>query len=71
MPGVKETGSMHVPPGALFERTMRVDAEPFWAIELPVDVIETRGRNPRLEVTLLKNGARGLVARVHAATRRT
>jgi hypothetical protein len=36
---------------------VRVDAEPFWAIEFPVDVIEARGRNPRLEMTLLKHGA--------------
>jgi hypothetical protein len=57
VPGVKQTGSMQFKSGALFERTVRVDAEPFWAIEFPVDVIETRGRNPRLEVTLLKNGA--------------
>ena len=35
---------MQFKPGALFERTVRVDAEPFWAIEFPVDVIETRGR---------------------------
>jgi len=57
VPGVKQTGSMQFKAGALFERTVRVDAEPFWAIEFPVDVLETRGRNPRLEVTLLKRGA--------------
>jgi hypothetical protein len=57
VPGVKQTGSMQFRAGALLEQTVRIDAEPFWAIELPVDVIEARGRNPRLEVTLLKNGA--------------
>jgi len=57
VPGVKQTGSMQFKAGALFERTVSVDAEPFWAIEFPVDVIETRGRNPRLELTLLKGGA--------------
>jgi hypothetical protein len=57
VPGVPQTGSMALRPGALLERTVRVDAEPFWAIELPVDVIETRGPNPRLEVSLLKDGA--------------
>ena len=56
VPGVKQTGSMQFRAGASFERTVHVDAEPFWAIEFPVDVIETRGRNPRLEVTLLKKG---------------
>jgi hypothetical protein len=57
VPGVTQTGSMQFRSGALFERTVRVDAEPFWAIELPVDVKETRGRNARLEVTLVKAGA--------------
>jgi hypothetical protein len=57
VPGVTQTGSMQFKPGALFERTVRVDAEPFWAIEVPVDVTEARGREPRLELTLLKGGA--------------
>lgn len=57
VPGVKQTGSMQFKSGALFERTVRVDAEPFWAIEFPVDVTQTRGRSPRLEVSLLKGGA--------------
>ncbi len=39
------------------EQTVRFDAEPFWAIELPIDVTEARGRDPRIEVTLLKDGA--------------
>jgi hypothetical protein len=56
VPGVQQTGSMAFGPGALLRRTIRVDAEPFWAIELPVDIIEARGVKPHLEVTLLKNG---------------
>lgn len=56
VPGVKQTGSMPFRAGAVLERTVRVDAEPFWAIEIPIDVIEARGPRPRLEVTLLKGG---------------
>ncbi|HEV7767589.1 MAG TPA: hypothetical protein VGQ76_21490 [Thermoanaerobaculia bacterium] len=57
VPGVPQTGNMQFRAGAFFERVVTVDAEPFWAIELPVDVTEARGPNPRMEVTLLKNGA--------------
>lgn len=57
VPGVRETGTLAVRPGSTFERTVRVDAEPFWAIEVPVHIDEERGRNPRLVVTLLKEGA--------------
>jgi hypothetical protein len=35
---------------------VRVDAEPFWSIELPIEIREERGRNPRLFVELLKGG---------------
>jgi hypothetical protein len=57
VPGVTQTGSMQFKAGALFERTVHVDAEPFWAIEVPVDVLEAKGPRPRLELTLLKGGA--------------
>jgi hypothetical protein len=57
VPGVKETGALTMQPGTIVERTVRIEAEPFWAIELPVNVDATRGANPRLIVTLLKNGA--------------
>ena len=57
VPGVTQTGSMQFRPGAVMEQTVRFDAEPFWAIELPIDVTEARGPNPRMEVTLLKDGA--------------
>jgi hypothetical protein len=56
-PGVPETGTLKMPFGALFERTVRVDAEPFWAIEVPATIEETRGIGAYLELTLLKNGA--------------
>ncbi|MEO8383478.1 MAG: hypothetical protein ABI779_27725 [Acidobacteriota bacterium] len=54
VPGVKETGTVPLRPGAILQRTVRVDAEPFWSIELPLNVESGRGR---VEVTLLKNGA--------------
>ncbi|HKR65925.1 MAG TPA: hypothetical protein VJZ00_19495, partial [Thermoanaerobaculia bacterium] len=52
-PGVQETGTIVMKPGAMMERTIRVDAEPFWSIELPVNVEEGRGR---LHVVLMKDG---------------
>lgn len=54
VPGVKETGTIPLKPGVTLEREVRVDAEPFWSIELPVNV---ESGNGRVEVTLLKNGA--------------
>jgi hypothetical protein len=57
VPGVKELGGIRFGPGAVLQRTVHVDAEPFWAIELPVDVTEARGPNARLEVTLIKGNA--------------
>ena len=54
LPGVKETGTIRFKSGAAFERVIRIDAEPFWSIELPVEIDEGTGG---LEVSLLKNGA--------------
>lgn len=53
VPGVKETGALPLRAGTVFQRTVRVDAEPFWSIELPVNI---ESGNGRLEVTLLKYG---------------
>ncbi len=53
VPGVKETGTIALKPGVVLQRNIRVDAEPFWSIELPVNLESGEGR---LEVTLLKNG---------------
>ncbi|HEX6087810.1 MAG TPA: hypothetical protein VF266_24980 [Thermoanaerobaculia bacterium] len=53
VPGVKETGTIALKPGALLEREIRVDAEPFWSIELPLNIESGAGR---VEVTLLKAG---------------
>jgi len=54
VPGVKETGTIALKPGMTLQREVRVDAEPFWSIELPVNI---ESGNGRIEVTLLKNGA--------------
>jgi hypothetical protein len=43
VPGVKEIAAMYVPPGGAAQRHVRVDADPFWAIELPVSC-EGKGR---------------------------
>lgn len=51
VPGVKEMAAMYVKPGAVAQRHVRVDAEPFWAIELPV----SPDGDGRVVVTLLKN----------------
>jgi len=59
VPGVTELKDSNVvmKPGDVLERTIRVDAEPFWAIELPATMESAAGATPRLMVTLRKNGA--------------
>ena len=53
-PGVREMGAaLPFRSGQTFERVIPVDVEPFWAIELPTDIEEGKGR---LEVTLLASG---------------
>jgi hypothetical protein len=54
VPGVKEQGTIALEPGAVLERSIRVDADPFWSIELPMNIESGRGT---VEVTLLKEGA--------------
>jgi hypothetical protein len=54
VPGVKETGTLALRPGAVLQRTIRVDAEPFWAVEVPMHLDAARGP---VELTLLKNNA--------------
>lgn len=58
VPGVKQTSPAPLPlaPGQTMERTVRVDAEPFWSIELPVSADAGAGTSGRLEVTLLRRG---------------
>ena len=61
VPAVKEIAAMYVPPGAAVQRHVRVDAEPFWAVELPVSV-DRMVPGARLVVSLIKD-ARVVYAR--------
>jgi hypothetical protein len=57
VPGVKETGAFRMKPGMTVQRVVRVDQEPFWAIELPIAVEETFTKRPTVDVQLLNYGA--------------
>src|SRR5258706_588723 len=52
--GVKEIAAMVLEPGSTIERHVRVDEEPFYAIELPVELQASLGYKPHLNVTLVK-----------------
>ena len=54
VPGVKEVSGW-VPIDRTLERTIAVDAEPFWSIELPVR-LDDAAPDARLDVALLKDG---------------
>jgi len=41
-------------PGQTFQRDLTISAEPFYAIELPVDIEQQSGAGPRLVVSLLR-----------------
>ncbi len=57
VPGVKGNGAFILQPGRTVQRTVRVDAEPFYAIELPVAVEATTGEAPSLDVQLIRFGS--------------
>ena len=54
VPGVKEIAAMFVTPGMTVERHVRVDPEPFWAIELAASCDRVLP-NARLIVSLIKD----------------
>jgi hypothetical protein len=54
-PGVKEIGGYVLQPGAIAQRKVHVDAEPFWSIELPIGIDAMTTKNPSLIVTLIKD----------------
>jgi hypothetical protein len=54
-PGVEEKGAVTLSPGTVVQRTIPVGDEPFWAIEIPVNVSEVIGALPRLDAELVKN----------------
>lgn len=51
-PGVKNSGPIALKPNAVMQREIRVDAEPFWAIEVPCAL-----ENGSVELTLIKDNA--------------
>ena len=57
-PGVRqiEDGFL-LSPGMVAQRTVAVDVDPFWAIEIPVNVDRAVGASPRLDIELVKNGS--------------
>lgn len=56
VPGVKEDGTITFRDGTILEREIRYDAEPFWAIEVPIHIDAVRGTKPRVQLALLKSG---------------
>ena len=56
-PGVKESGAFRMKPGTVVQRVVHVDAEPFYALELPIAVEQTIGKKPNVDVQLLNYGA--------------
>ena len=57
VPGVRETGALELAAGRVMQRHIRVEAEPFFAIELPVSVVKRTSRKAHLAVWLLKGSA--------------
>jgi hypothetical protein len=53
-PAVQQTGALTLSPGTVAQRTITVGAEPFWAIEIPVNVEDVIGALPRLDAELVK-----------------
>jgi len=61
-PGVKEIAATVLEPGGSMERHIRVDAEPFYAIEFSLELQAALGLAPHLDVTMMK-GANVVYAR--------
>jgi len=53
-PAVKEIAATVLEPRGVIQRHVRVDQEPFYAIELPIELQKTFGGAPHLDVTLIK-----------------
>jgi hypothetical protein len=53
-PGVKEVGSMSLGPGVVTWRTIPIDAQPFYAIEIPMSVSDVFSRTPSVVVQLIR-----------------
>ncbi|HET7712026.1 MAG TPA: hypothetical protein VFL80_08875 [Thermoanaerobaculia bacterium] len=57
VPGVKEVGALTIRPGQTLQRTIRVEEEPFWAVELPVGIDPSTPPTATFVVRLLRFGA--------------
>ncbi|MEO6259516.1 MAG: DUF6541 family protein [Thermoanaerobaculia bacterium] len=55
--GVKETGALELAAGRVLQRHIRVDAEPFYAIELPVSALKQKSSKAHLSVWLLRGSS--------------
>jgi hypothetical protein len=53
-PAVKEIAATVLEPGRVMQRHVRIDEEPFYAIEVPVELQAAFGRTPHLGATLTK-----------------
>ncbi|MEA2161972.1 MAG: hypothetical protein QOK37_99 [Thermoanaerobaculia bacterium] len=53
-PGVTEIAATVLEPGQVMQRHVRVDEEPFFAIEIPAELQASIGRAPHLDVSLIK-----------------
>jgi hypothetical protein len=56
-PAVKEIAAIALEPGGVMQRHVHVDEEPFYAIELPMELQATFGRAPQLDVMLTKGSS--------------
>jgi hypothetical protein len=65
VPGVKEAGLMTMQPGTTLQRSVVVDAEPFWALELATSIEKQTAPQAALDVALL-DGSRVVYARTFA-----
>lgn len=67
VPGTKQLGALEVPAGAIVQRHIRIDPQPFYAIELPATVEQKSGRDPHVDVSLLR-GSQVVYSRAFAAS---
>ncbi|HEX2122541.1 MAG TPA: hypothetical protein VHL59_12950, partial [Thermoanaerobaculia bacterium] len=54
--GVTNLGPLELKSGDVLQRTIAIDAEPYWAVEVPAAIEAERGRGAALELTLIKDG---------------
>ncbi|HEX3580941.1 MAG TPA: hypothetical protein VH087_04210 [Thermoanaerobaculia bacterium] len=56
VPGVKESGAFRMKPETAAQRVVHIDAEPFYALEIPIAVEKSFGPKPSVDVQLLHYG---------------